>query len=139
MVKKAFAKTVDSTRHTNFITVAESFYEAARMAYELEYYNASGVLYIHSAIAYADAITIKLSGKKCSGENHYAVINLLDEVLPQSTIDKKAFTNFKQLIDHKNLVSYTGDIYHKKDLDKISKHFERFKIWSETVLNITRD
>ena len=45
MVKKVTAKIVDSTRHTNFVKVAKSFYEAARMAYELEYYNASGVLY----------------------------------------------------------------------------------------------
>ena len=128
MVRKVSSKALDSMKYKNFIKVAENFVEAAKLAYEFDYYNASGVLYIHSAIAYADAITIKLSGKKCSGDNHYAVINLLDEVLPINSKDKKAFNNFKLLIDHKNLISYTGDIYHKKDLEKISKHFGRFKV-----------
>ena len=84
MVKKVPAKTYDSTKYKNFLKVANNFGNAADLAYEFNYYNASGVLYIHAAIAYSDAITIKLSGKKSSGDNHYEVIQLLENVVPNN-------------------------------------------------------
>lgn len=42
MVKKVSSKTIDSLKYKNFIAVAENFVEAAKLAYEFEYYNASG-------------------------------------------------------------------------------------------------
>lgn len=134
MVKKTRAKTFDSVRYKNFLSVASNFEEAAALAFEFEYLNAAGVLYIHSAIALADAITIKLASQKSSGDNHYEVINLIEKVVPVNWINKKAVTNFKSLIDHKNLISYTGDIYHKKDLDKIKRYFNNFKEWAVSLL-----
>lgn len=135
MVKRLSTRIYDAIRYKDFVNVALNFAEAAEVAYEFEYYNAAGVLYIHSSIALADAITIKLSGKKCKGENHYEVIHLLEEVIPQKNIDKKAINNFKSLIDHKNLISYSGSVYNKNDLIKIRKSFSRFKEWAERVLN----
>lgn len=136
MVKKPVSKTIETSRNRSFISVAKSFEEAADLAFEFEYYNAAGVLYIHSAIAYADAVTIKLGSLKSSGDNHYQVINLLESIVPANRIDKKAITNFKSLIDHKNLISYTGDIYHKKDVDKIRRHFDKFRTWSYLILGL---
>jgi len=134
MVKKIPSKTYDSVKYINFVKAAANFSEAGNLAFEFEYFNAAGVLYIHSAIAYSDAITIKLAGKKCSGDNHYEIVQLLENIVPKIRIDKKAFNSLKSLIDHKNLISYTGDIYHKKDLEKIRKSFYRFREWSETIL-----
>lgn len=134
MVKKLSTKIYDSVRYKDFVKVAINFAEAAELAYEFEYYNAAGVLFIHSSIAYADAITIKLSGKKCNGENHYEVIHLLEQVIPQTRIDKKAINNFKSLIDHKNLISYSGDVYNKSDLIRMMKGFARFKEWAEVLV-----
>lgn len=134
MVKKVPSKTYEAAKYKSFVKVAVNFSEAADLAFEFEYFNAAGVLYIHSAIAYSDAITIKLSGKKCSGDSHYEVIQLLETAVPKIRADKKAFNNLKSLIDHKNLISYTGDIYQKKDLEKIRKAFNRFREWAESVL-----
>ncbi|MBK6912303.1 MAG: hypothetical protein IPH11_00950 [Ignavibacteriales bacterium] len=136
MVKRVSSKVYDSVKYKNFIKVADNFKEAADLAFEFEYFNAAGVLYIHSAIAYSDAITIKLSGKKSSGENHYQVIQLLEDIIPKVRVDNKAFNNLKTLIDHKNLISYTGDVYQKKDLEKIRKSFHRYREW---VVFLLRD
>ena len=38
------------------------FIEVAKIVSEYSYYNAAGVLIVHSAIAYSDAVTIKNSG-----------------------------------------------------------------------------
>lgn len=130
---KSSVKKVDSTKHVDFIRISNDFFNGSESAYTFEYYNAAGVLIIHAAIALADAITIKLASKKCSGESHYDILSLLKEITPASTQKKNALLQFKKLIDHKNLVSYSGDIYYKKDIDKLMQHFERFKKWAEQL------
>ena len=76
----------------------------------------------------------KLSGKKSSGDSHYDIIELLRLVTPPSANKNKSLDQFKKLIDHKNKVSYYGDIYYKKDVDKLIKHFVRFKSWAESLI-----
>ena len=127
-------KKVETTRYLDFIKVAKDFSNGAETAYTFEYYNAAGVLIIHAAIALADAITIKIAGVKCSGDSHYDIIPLLDGVAPRTPGKNKYLDQFKKMIDHKNKVSYYGDIYKKKDIDKLLTYFERFRIWTESLL-----
>lgn len=129
-------KKVDVTKHLDFEKVSKDFANGCDSAYTFEYYNAAGVLIIHAAIALADSVTIKLAGKKCSGESHYDIIELLRQVTSPSSVKMKALGQFKKLIDHKNQVSYHGDIYYKKDVDKLVKYFERFKSWVDSLPKI---
>ena len=131
-MKSSFKK-VDVNKHTDFEKISNDFANGCESAYAFEYYNAAGVLIIHAAIALADSVTIKLAGKKCSGESHYDIIELLRQVTLSSKNKTKALDQFKILIDHKNKVSYQGDIYNKKDVDKLLKNFERFKLWVESL------
>jgi hypothetical protein len=131
---KQSAKNIDVNKYSDFIKVSKDFSNGCDTAYTFEYYNAAGVLIIHAAIALADAVTIKLSGTKCSGDSHYDIIALLNKVTPSSKDKNKSLDQFKRLIDHKNKVSYYGDIYYKKDVDRLLKYFERFKFWAETLL-----
>lgn len=127
---KTVYKKVDQSKYSDFEKISKDFENGCESAYAFEYYNAAGVLIIHAAIALADSVTIKLSGKKCSGDNHYAIIELLKMVVPHSTKKEKALEQLSKLIDHKNKISYMGDIYFKKDLDKLIKYFERFRNWT---------
>lgn len=127
-------KKIEVNKYFDFIKVSKDFANGCESAYTFEYYNAAGVLVIHSVIALADAVTIKLSGKKCSGDSHYDIIDLLKRVTPPSQNKSKALDQFKKLVDHKNKVSYYGDIYLKKDVDKLLKYFERFKSWADSLL-----
>ncbi|GBD89465.1 hypothetical protein BMS3Abin04_00170 [bacterium BMS3Abin04] len=135
MVKKTSRKIVEKSKATSFRKVAENFYEGDKVAYDFEYFNASGVLIVHAAIAFADAVTIELSGWKCSGENHYEIISLLTDITPPNKYKNNAINHFRKIIGHKNLISYSGDEYHKKDIDKLWKHLERFIIWINTILD----
>ena len=127
-------KKYDVNKYLDFVKVSKDFSNGCESAYTFEYYNAAGVLIIHAAIALADAVTIKLSGKKSSGDSHYDIIELLRLVTPPSANKNKSLDQFKKLIDHKNKVSYYGDIYYKKDVDKLIKHFVRFKSWAESLI-----
>lgn len=130
---KPVFKKVDVSKHLDFERISKDFISGSESAYTFEYYNAAGVLVIHAAIALADSVTIKLAGKKCSGDSHYDIIELLRQVTPPSANKIKALDQFKKLIDYKNQVAYHGDIYYKKDVDKLLKYFERFRSWVESL------
>lgn len=134
MTSRSPRKKIDSTRYFGFKEVAKNFYEGAKIASEYSYYNAADVLIVHSAIAYSDSVSIKNGGVKIQGDNHYEIISLLDDLISHSADKKKALNQLKIIIDHKNKVSYSGDVYHKKDIDALWKHFERYKIWVDELL-----
>lgn len=134
MTSKSPRKKIESHRYKDFIKVAENFYEGAKLANEFSYYNAAGLLIVHSSIAYADAVSIKQRGVKIQGDNHYEIIALLDDMIVPSEKKKKALIQLKKIIDNKNRVSYLGDVYHKKDIDSLWKNFERYKTWVDEIL-----
>ncbi len=134
MVRKIPSKKYPAGKYLDFIRVAKSFNDAAELAIEHEYYNAGGVLIIHSAIAYADAITIIFASTKTSGDSHYDVIGLLKNSIPPQYKSISALDHFKKMIDHKNMVSYSGDVYDEADINKLNKHFLRFLNWAKDIL-----
>ena len=136
MAKRVHKKEINQLKHLDFVKVSKNFAEGAQVALEYDYYNAAGVLIIHAAIAMADAITIRFASSKCSGESHYDIIKLLDEVAPKNKQTANALNHFKKLIDHKNIVSYQGELYTKKDVEILQKHFERFSDWASVMLKI---
>lgn len=135
MVKKVPRKSYEATDYSKFIKVSENFINGAEVAAEYEYYNAAGVLIIHAAIALADAVTIRFASAKCTGDNHYEVIKLLKEAAPVDKQKTKAITQFEKLIDHKNTVSYQGEIYRAEDIELLRKHYERFSSWVEFIIS----
>jgi len=135
MARQSQKINIDRSNAVNYKRVAENFYDGAKVATEYEYWNAAGVLIVHAAIAYGDTITIKFSGVKSKGEDHQALVNLIDSVIAKSLVKKSALQQLTRIIDHKNAVSYGGDIYEKTDIDQLWKHLERFKSWAEELIN----
>lgn len=134
MVKKYRTTNIERSYYSKYITVAVNFFEGAKVASEFEYWNASGVLIVHSAIAYGDAITIKFGKVKSRGDDHQNLVNLIDALVAESREKKNALINLSKIIDQKNLVSYSGDIYSRKDIDKLWKYLERFISWADPLL-----
>lgn len=134
MVRKSIRVSVDRSQSANYKIVAENFYKGAKLASDHDYFNAAGVLIVHAAIAYADALTIKYIGAKSKGEDHHEVITLLEEIFPLNEERKKSLNHLNAIIEHKNAVSYSGDVYDKKDIEQLWKHLERFKAWAILLL-----
>ncbi len=80
------------------MNVAQHFYEAARDSMELDYPTAAGVLIVHSAIAYADALYIMLSGQRSSGENHEEAVEILDTVAADDGDKRAAMNHLRRII-----------------------------------------
>ena len=121
-------------KYHDYIRVADNFYAGADVARNFEYWNAAGVLIIHAAIAYSDAITIKVGGVKSRGDDHMAGVDLLKEVVVLSEDGKKAVNHLARMIDEKSLVSYSGEIYTRGDVESLWKQLERYKKWAIGML-----
>jgi len=134
MVRKLKTVAVDKHKAKDFITVAKNFFNGAQVAAEYEYWNAAGVLIVHSAIAYSDAVTVKYGKTKSKSDDHQDVINLIDSLVAGSEEKNKALIQLSKIISHKNLVSYSGNIYTRKDIQILWKYLERFVSWAENIL-----
>ncbi|MFA5804364.1 MAG: HEPN domain-containing protein [Melioribacteraceae bacterium] len=135
MPKEAKTIKVDKTAAIKYSAIGKSFYDAAISERELRCWNAAGLLIVHSAIAYADALTIKYGGVKSKSENHQDVVKLLEIVVKESESKNIALNQLERLIAHKSTVAYSGELYDEQDIDKLFKHLERFKTWVEKQLN----
>ncbi len=104
------------------------------MAREFEYWNVAGVLIVHAAIAFTDALTVKIGGVKSGGEDHYQAGQLVQEVVALDPEGKRALRHFFAIIGEKSLVSYSGKIYRQGEITSLWKHLERYQQWVESIL-----
>ncbi|MCX6141913.1 MAG: HEPN domain-containing protein [Ignavibacteriales bacterium] len=135
MAQRSRRKAVPRNRALQYQKVAEHFYLAARDALRLEYWTAAGVLIVHSAIAYADALCVKQAGQKSSGENHEDAVALLEEVVAGGEEKDRAVNQLRRIIEEKTKVSYLGDLYTARQAQELWKRLERFHDWAVGVLN----
>lgn len=134
MARGAGRQTVDQSRWHDFARVGRSFADAAELAAEFEYWNAAGVLMVHATIAFGDAVSVRLAGAKSAGEDHAQAADLLQSVVVGDRESKTAIRHFRSVIQEKNRVSYSGEVYIRRDVSRLRKHFERFRKWAETLL-----
>jgi len=135
MAKRRGRKSVDHAQFIKYRKTAEHFYYASKDSIELEYWTAAGVLIVHSAIAYADALCVKLSGQKSTGENHEDVIYLLEKAVADSKGKNKAVNQLKRIIEEKTKVSYLGELYSPSQTDEMWRRLERFREWANSLLD----
>src|SRR3972149_1823162 len=127
MAERRGRKSVPRHRYKEYQNVAEHFYDAAKDSMELEYWTAAGVLIVHSAIAYADALSIKLSGQKSAGEDHEDAVALIADVVADGEEKTTAINQLRRILEEKTRVSYLGDLYGPTDTREMWKRLERFR------------
>jgi hypothetical protein len=135
MAERRGRKSIPRHNFKKHLDVAEHFYQAAKDSLELDYWTASGVLIVHSAIAYSDALCIKLSGLKSAGENHEDAVTLLESCVGNSAEKSLALNQLRRIIEEKTKVSYLGDLYTSAQTKEMWKRLERFRKWALEILN----
>ena len=134
MAERRGRKSFSRHRYKEYQNVAEHFYDAAKDSMELEYFTAAGVLIVHSAIAYTDALCIKLSGVKSVGEKHDDAITLVESVVAVSEEKAKAVNQLRRIIEEKTKVFYLGELYSTSQTKEMWKRLERFRKWAIEIL-----
>jgi hypothetical protein len=128
---------VDSGEAESYAGVGREFFKAADMARHHEYWNAAGLLYVHGAIALADAVCIARDGVKSTSENHMDAVALLGEVTSELKDRDEALGHLQKIIKEKNRAAYTGQSFRSSDVQSIGKHAERFVAWAGKLLRIS--
>ncbi|MBI4716025.1 MAG: hypothetical protein HY760_08840 [Nitrospirae bacterium] len=127
MTKKTKRTVVDREKAGDYASAGEQFFRAAGLAREFEYWDAAGLLYVHSAIAFADAVAIARRGEKSTSENHMDALALLEEALENVKGRNEATEHMRRMIDEKTRVSYMGISFRRADLEKMETHADRFR------------
>ena len=134
MVKRSRRKSLRRQSFVKYHSVAKHFYDAAKDSMDLEYWTAAGVIIVHAAIAYTDALCIKTSGVKSAGENHEDAVILLESVIAEGDGKSKAINQLRRIIEEKTKVSYLGELYSASQTKEMWKRLERFVTWAEEIL-----
>ena len=129
MARKLSKKTVDREQWHQYYEAAEEYYSGALNNYEAELWTSASILFVHAAIAFTDALTIKAGSVKSAGDDHAQVIYLVEQTLFLSTGDKIALNRLEKILGEKSKVSYGGKVYSRKQADKIMTNFVRYKSW----------
>ena len=134
MAKQRGVKSVDRSKYREYQRVAEHFYDAANDSLELEYWTAAAVLIVHSAIAYADALCIKLAGQRSVGDSHEHTVTLLEENVAGGEEKGKALSQLMYIIEEKTRVSYLGEMISPAGTKDLWKRLGRFRAWALNIL-----
>jgi hypothetical protein len=134
MTKKTPRTRVERAKASSYRSVGAEFIRSAQMAAGHGYWNAAGLLCVHAAIAYADALCIALAGMKSTSDNHLDAIALLGEASAQAKDRDPALAHLRRIIEEKNRVSCTGQSFRERDAETLAMHAERFAAWAERVL-----
>ena len=134
MTKKTKRSAVDRGEASTYAEAGAQFTRAAALARESGYWNAAGLLYVHSAIAFADAVAIARRGEKSTSENHLDALILFGDVTAGLKGRDEAREHLRRIIDEKSRVAYSGVTFRRGDLEKLALHAERFRSFAERVL-----
>lgn len=134
MARRGLRKTVERARYREYEEVADHFFNAARDAMDLEYWTAAGVLIVHAAIAYCDAVCIQQAGVRSGADDHEQAVALLEDSIAVDEPAQKAIQQFRRLIDEKTRVSYLGELYTRSQAKGLWDRLERFRHWAKQVL-----
>lgn len=136
MVKRGASKRVDKSHAPQYADTGRVFLESAQALSDVAdegapYGNAIGLLAIHAAISYGDALSIAF-GQLKSADEHMKAADALRSVLG-SRLPAEQFKSFRAVLQEKDAVSYQGTYYTLADGRKLLKRSKSFCAWALEV------
>lgn len=134
MARKSSRTRVERDKAVGYADAGEEFFRSAERVSEGAGWNAAGVLLVHAAIAWADAVSIALAGVKSTSESHQDVVHLIREVAEGKTGRDEAVSHLRRIIDEKTHVSYMGRTWQARDYEGLRRHAGRFREWAMRMI-----
>ncbi|NQT28107.1 MAG: HEPN domain-containing protein [Candidatus Omnitrophica bacterium] len=122
---------VDNSDYLIYLKKAKEFYATMYQAEKAGNWNAVGLNGVHCVISLIDAILVKYSGLRSSGEDHSKVVDLLTSSVVDriKDVSQKAQTA-KRVIAKKNIVAYENRDFFKREALEMIKQVQRFYDWA---------
>ena len=137
MVKRTVRKAIDPALAVKYLKVARALKSGAEALLTIAdeedpFGTAIGVLAVHAAIAYNDALTIAYGGRKSTGEDHKRAVDLLREILG-NRLSNEAHKDLRQILSLKDTFSYLGAFQRVDNAQKLVDRVTRFGDWAEDM------
>lgn len=100
---------------------------------ESRYGNGLGIIAVHAAIAYTDALTIAFRGVKSVDGDHTRAADVLVHALGQRAEDMQV-RRLKRVLTAKSEVSYGGSFYTLDEGRELLADVTRYGAWAEEML-----
>jgi hypothetical protein len=126
-------KNISPIESQQYIDKADHFLQGMKLLNDdvSSYRTGIGLLAIHSAISLSDAITVGLTGKRRTYQDHAKAARELESVCSSNRIsDKKGIDHFKWLLAQKNEVAYQGDRLDDASVKMAVDKAQRFNAWA---------
>ena len=137
MVTRYRKKSVEKGEAQKYYRVARSLHKTAGDLNTLAeeegtYGNAIGIIVIHSAIAYSDALCIAYGRFKSTSGDHLQATHALRDALGKR-IEERQAKNFARILREKDSISYQGVYYALEDARLLLSKLDDFSSWAERV------
>jgi len=122
--------------HENFQSRAEQMLDAMSLLQDdIQHYAAAiALLAVHSAIAFNDAVQMKLSGKWAKDADHKKTASYTRELCNSLGHNTAGITHLEKLLARKTDYSYSNTMIDDETAYAAGIHAERFQAWALRVL-----
>jgi hypothetical protein len=100
-----------------------------------EYTSALALVSIHGAIAFNDALLVKLTGKHRMDSDHMGAVRRTKKQCSVKRISPKGVKHLEDLIRAKTRVSYSDERTTTEIADRLAVSSERFEAWVRPLMN----
>ena len=124
------------SRAASYHAIGKALLETARaldIIGEERYGNGLGIVAVHAAIAYTDALTIAYRELKSVDGDHTAAADVLEHALG-TRADQAQVRRLRRVLEAKSHVSYGGKQYTLEEGREILVLVTRFSAWAEEML-----
>jgi hypothetical protein len=123
-------------RFTVYYRRAEQFADAMKLCQDdlSAYASAAGLLAVHSAIAYSDALLIRLTGTRPHGKNHRDAVPALKRACTGAKIAPDGIKHLEKLLSVKADISYGDKQVDDERGAALCSKAERFQTWAKEIL-----
>jgi hypothetical protein len=104
-----------------------------------EYASATALTAIHSAIAYQDAVLLRLQGKLSRSLDHAKAAEHLEKACRNKKIETSGLKHLKNLVGHKTAVSYGPKVTTTDFAATLAEKAVRFQVWALKTLGSERE
>jgi hypothetical protein len=101
------------------------------------YSAAVGLLAVHSAISYNDAVQIKLTGRRTKSQDHSRAIRATEAACHSARIETRGIGHLEKLLSAKTDVSYGDERVDNRRVEFLYQAARAFRAWAEGILGVT--
>lgn len=98
------------------------------------YAAAVGLLAIHSAISFGDAVLIRLTGQRSRSKDHRKTLDAINKACTKNNIRPDGVKHLEKLVSAKTEISYGDKQADERTVQVLYIAAGRFQAWAEHVL-----